>query len=137
MAAEGEEKTAVASTAALQVPLQVAIPVARIVPWALFGVIVMALAITSWGPNRVLPPCSMAWACTSSYTTRGTSWASPATKVVASSHNQTEPAQQICCLMPGDDGALEACSIRKVQGAELSTPQISALEAGLRNVSFT
>ena len=35
MAAEVDDKTAVASTAALEVPLQIAIPVARIVPWAM------------------------------------------------------------------------------------------------------
>jgi choline-glycine betaine transporter len=44
MAIEVEHKTAVASTAALEVPLQIAIPVAKIVPWAIFGIVVMALA---------------------------------------------------------------------------------------------
>jgi uncharacterized membrane protein len=44
MATEVADKTAVASTAALEVPLQIAIPVAKIVPWAIFGVLVMALA---------------------------------------------------------------------------------------------
>jgi hypothetical protein len=44
MVTEVEDKTAVASTAALEVPLQIAIPVAKIVPWAIFGIVVMALA---------------------------------------------------------------------------------------------
>ncbi len=44
MATEAEDKTVGASSAALDLPLQVAIPIAKIVPWAIFGVVIMALA---------------------------------------------------------------------------------------------
>ena len=44
MATQPEELTAAATSSALDVPLQVAIPVAKIVPWAIFGVVVMGLA---------------------------------------------------------------------------------------------
>jgi Probable cobalt transporter subunit (CbtB) len=39
-----QNESAGAPSAALDVPLQIAIPVAKIVPWAIFGVLVMGLA---------------------------------------------------------------------------------------------
>jgi hypothetical protein len=42
MATEAEDKTS--SSAALALPLQIAIPIAKIVPWAIFGVVIMGLA---------------------------------------------------------------------------------------------
>ncbi len=44
MATEAEDKIAVAPSAALDIPLQIAIPVAKIVPWAIVGVVLMGLA---------------------------------------------------------------------------------------------
>jgi choline-glycine betaine transporter len=44
MATEVEDRTAVGAAAALEVPLQIAIPVSKIVPWAIFGLVVMAIA---------------------------------------------------------------------------------------------
>ena len=44
MAIEAENKSVAASSAALDLPLQVAIPIAKIVPWAIFGFFVMGLA---------------------------------------------------------------------------------------------
>jgi hypothetical protein len=44
MATEAEDKIAGVSSAALDLPLQVAIPLAKIVPWAIFGMVIMGLA---------------------------------------------------------------------------------------------
>lgn len=44
MATLPEDKSPAASSAALELPLQIAIPVAKIVPWAIFGVLIMGLA---------------------------------------------------------------------------------------------
>ena len=44
MVAQTKDELAGATSGALEVPLQIAIPVAMIVPWAIFGVIIMALA---------------------------------------------------------------------------------------------
>jgi hypothetical protein len=44
MATEADDKTVSASSAALDVPLQIAIPIAKIVPWAIFGFVIMGLA---------------------------------------------------------------------------------------------
>lgn len=39
-----EDKAPGVSAAALDVPLQIAIPITKIVPWAVFGVVIMGLA---------------------------------------------------------------------------------------------
>jgi hypothetical protein len=44
MTTQAEDKSAGAPAAALDAPLQIAIPIAQIVPWAIFGVITMGLA---------------------------------------------------------------------------------------------
>jgi hypothetical protein len=44
MATEAEDKTAGALSAALDLPLQIAIPISKIVPWAIVGVVIMGLA---------------------------------------------------------------------------------------------
>jgi hypothetical protein len=44
MATQPDDESAGAQSAALDLPLQIAIPVAKIVPWALFGVVIMGLA---------------------------------------------------------------------------------------------
>jgi hypothetical protein len=44
MATEADDKTSGASSAALDLPLQIAIPIAKIVPWAIFGCVIMGLA---------------------------------------------------------------------------------------------
>lgn len=44
MATEADDKTAAAASAALDLPLQVAIPISKIVPWAIFGCVIMGLA---------------------------------------------------------------------------------------------
>ncbi|HTV79740.1 MAG TPA: CbtB-domain containing protein [Steroidobacteraceae bacterium] len=44
MATENKEQSTGVSSAALEVPLQIAIPIAKIVPWAIFGVVLMGLA---------------------------------------------------------------------------------------------
>jgi hypothetical protein len=44
MVIRAEDKTAVSLTAALELPLQIAIPLGKIVPWAIFGVVMAGLA---------------------------------------------------------------------------------------------
>ena len=44
MATESKDEPAGAHSSALEVPLQIAIPVAKIVPWAIFGMVIMGLA---------------------------------------------------------------------------------------------
>lgn len=39
-----KDESAVASSTALEVPLEIAIPIAKIVPWAIFGFVIMGLA---------------------------------------------------------------------------------------------
>ncbi|HTT05633.1 MAG TPA: CbtB-domain containing protein [Steroidobacteraceae bacterium] len=47
------EDTSVAAPAApLELPLRIAIPIARIVPWAVFGVVVMGLALYFVGAEQ-------------------------------------------------------------------------------------
>jgi hypothetical protein len=41
---ESKGESAGARSSALEVPLQIAIPVAKIVPWAIFGMVIMGLA---------------------------------------------------------------------------------------------
>jgi hypothetical protein len=41
---ETKDESVGAVSGALEVPLQIAIPVAKIVPWAIFGVVIMGLA---------------------------------------------------------------------------------------------
>jgi hypothetical protein len=41
---ESKDESASAPSAALEIPLQIAIPVSKIVPWAIFGVVIMGLA---------------------------------------------------------------------------------------------
>ena len=41
---ETKDQPVGAASAALQIPLEIAIPVAKIVPWAIFGVVIMGLA---------------------------------------------------------------------------------------------
>ncbi len=44
MVIETKDQSVGAASAALQLPLEIAIPVAKIVPWAIFGVVIMGLA---------------------------------------------------------------------------------------------
>ena len=44
MATQPDERAAAASSAVLDATLPIAIPVAKIVPWAIFGVVIMGLA---------------------------------------------------------------------------------------------
>ena len=44
MATEADDKSVGVPSAALDMPLQIAIPIAKIVPWAIFGFFIMALA---------------------------------------------------------------------------------------------
>jgi hypothetical protein len=44
VATETKDESAGAVSGALEVPLEIAIPVAKIVPWAIFGVVIMGLA---------------------------------------------------------------------------------------------
>jgi hypothetical protein len=44
MVTQAEDKTAVALAAALELPLQIAIPVGKVVPWAIFGLVMVGLA---------------------------------------------------------------------------------------------
>lgn len=44
MVTETKDGSVGASSAALEIPLEIAIPVAKIVPWAIFGVLIMGLA---------------------------------------------------------------------------------------------
>jgi uncharacterized membrane protein len=44
MVKRDESRTVVSVTAALELPLQIAIPLAKIVPWAIFGVVMAGLA---------------------------------------------------------------------------------------------
>jgi hypothetical protein len=41
---ESKDESESARSAALEVPLQIAIPVSKIVPWAIFGMVIMGLA---------------------------------------------------------------------------------------------
>jgi hypothetical protein len=52
MATEAEETTVGVSTAALDLPLQIAIPIAKIVPWAIFGVFIMGIALYFVGAEQ-------------------------------------------------------------------------------------
>lgn len=44
MVTQTQDETTGAVSAALEVPLEIAIPVAKIMPWAIFGVVIMGLA---------------------------------------------------------------------------------------------
>ncbi len=44
MVTENKDESSGALSGALEVPLEIAIPVAKIVPWAIFGVVIMGLA---------------------------------------------------------------------------------------------
>ena len=44
MVTETTDESAGAASTALEIPLEIAIPVAKIVPWAIFGVLIMGLA---------------------------------------------------------------------------------------------
>jgi hypothetical protein len=52
MATEAEEETVGVSSAALELPLRIAIPIAKIVPWAIFGVFVMGIALYFVGAEQ-------------------------------------------------------------------------------------
>ena len=52
MATETKDESAGAPSAALDLPLQIAIPIAKIVPWAIFGMFVMGIAFYFVGAEQ-------------------------------------------------------------------------------------